>query len=766
MSRLGKLKSLAQRLVFDRQGPLTRDLLLTPGQFGLGKVPQRLKPDGATNMVCGYCSTGCSLKVHLKDGAPINLSPNGPYPVNIGMACPKGWQALEPLRAKDRATQPLLRNDRGKLVPVTWEEAAQTFAARFKTIQAQYGKESVAFISTGQIVTEEMFLLGALAKFGMGMLEGDGNTRQCMATAVVAYKQAFGFDAPPYTYQDFEESDVIVLVGSNLGIAHPIMWERVCRNQRKPAIIVVDPRKTETAMSATHHLALRPKSDLTLFYGLANLLLTNNWMDRAFVDAHTKGLEEMRAHVAPFTPARVAAETGISEERLREIAQLIRPGKRVSFWWTMGVNQSHEAVRTAQAIINLALLGGHIGKPGTGANSITGQCNAMGSRLFSNTTNLLGGHDFALPEHRQKVADVLSIDEALIPRRASLAYEQILEKALSGGIRGLWIVATNPAHSWINQNFFKEVAERLEFLVVQDMYATTETAQLAHLVLPAAGWGEKEGTFINSERRIGLVKRVAKPPGQAMSDFNIFRLMADAWGCGDMFADMKTPEAVFQKMKACSAGQPCDITGIEDYRMLEREGGVQWPHPAGAPPPAQQRRLFEDGRFFHKDGKAVFHFEEPRPVAEPTNARFPLVLLTGRGSSSQWHTQTRTQKSAVLRLLYPKDVYVEINPVDAGALKIAPSQWVYVSSQRATIRARAYVTNNVQPGQVFIPMHYETANQLTFASFDPYSHQPSYKHCAVAVRLIEHEEHEREPAPAEPPEWGKRTLPSPPGAPG
>jgi assimilatory nitrate reductase catalytic subunit len=728
-----KLKELAGRAIFDRHGPLTRDLLLTPGAFGLGKVPERLKPDGTTNMVCGFCSTGCGLTVHLKDGVAVNLSPSPDYPVNLGMACPKGWQALEPLRADDRATVPMIRGARGKLEPTTWENAVGTFAARFKTILAQYGNESVAFLGTGQIVAEELAFQGALAKFGMGLVEGDANTRQCMATAVVSYKQSFGFDAPPYTYQDFEESDVIVLVGSNLCIAHPIMWERICRNPRKPAIVVIDPRKTETAMAATHHLALRPKSDLPLFYGLAKQLFDNGWIDRPFVDAHTSGMDDFAKHVEPFSLERTSAATGLAPEQLSELAALIRPGRRVSFWWTMGVNQSHEAVRTAQAIINLALLGGHIGKPGTGANSITGQCNAMGSRLFSHTTGLPGGHDFAKPEHRRKVADILEIDESIIPTRPSIAYDQILERILAGRIRGLWVVGTNPAHSWINQNFFKEVAGRLEFLVVQDMYLTTETAELAHLVLPAAGWGEKEGVFINSERRLGLVKRVARPPGQALADFHIFRLIAEAWGCGDMFRKWTSPEAVFQILKKLTAGQPCDFTGIRDYEMLDRAGGIQWPYPEGAPPEGTERRLFEDGRFYHPDGKARFCFDPPKPAPELPNAKYPMVLLTGRGSSSQWHTQTRTKKSAVLRRLAPKEIYVELNPVDARELKVSPNHWVLVTSQRASIRAKAFITNNVQPGQVFLPMHYETVNQLTFPAFDPHSRQPSYKHCAVKV---------------------------------
>ncbi|MBC8133990.1 MAG: molybdopterin-dependent oxidoreductase, partial [Deltaproteobacteria bacterium] len=548
------LKKRVGDLLRAHDGPLTRDLLLTPGSFGLGRVPQRLQPDQTTTMVCGFCSTGCGLNVHLKNGEAINLSPAKNYPVNLGMACPKGWEALTPLRAPDRATTPLLRNARGKLQPVAWPEALEAFTTRFKAIQAKHGPDSVAWIGTGQIVTEELALLGAVGKFGMGIVHGDGNTRQCMATAAVAYKQSFGFDAPPFSYQDFEESDVIVLVGSNLCIAHPIMWERVCRNPHDPEIVVVDPRKTETAMAATQHYAARPKSDLTLLYGLAHLLIRNGWIDRKFIDAHATGFDALAAHVEAFTPERVSAETGIDEAALQTFAETIHRGKRVSFWWTMGVNQSHEGVRVAQAIINLAVLTGNIGRPGTGANSITGQCNAMGSRIFSNTTNLLGGRDFTVEADRQAVATILNIPEDRIPTRNSLAYDQIIEGILAGRIRGLWVIATNPAHSWINQEDLHQILERLDFLVVQDMYTTTETAERAHLVLPAAGWGEKEGTFINSERRIGVTKKVARAPGQALADFHIFRLIADAWGCGDLFADWKTPEDVFQILKRLSKG--------------------------------------------------------------------------------------------------------------------------------------------------------------------------------------------------------------------
>jgi predicted molibdopterin-dependent oxidoreductase YjgC len=331
------------------------------------------------------------------------------------------------------------------------------------------------------------------------------------------------------------------------------------------------------------------------------------------------------------------------------------------------------------------------------------------------------------------VAGILQMDEARIPLKPGLDYDQILEKILSGQIRGLWIVGTNPAHSWINQRYFKEVVSRLDFLVVQDMYANTETTALANLVLPAAAWGEKEGVLINSERRLGLVKKVSRAPGKALADFHIFRMVAEAWGCGAMFKEWTSPEAVFQILKQLSRGQPCDITGIESYESIDRAGGIQWPLPEGAAPPATERRLFGDGVFFHADGRAQFICEEPRPVAEATNADYPFVLLTGRGSSSQWHTQTRTKRSTVLRRLAPQEVYVEISPVDARRLKLAPGSMVEVASQRGSVRVKAFVTNSVRPGQVFIPMHYETMNQLTNPSFDPYSRQPSYKHCAVKV---------------------------------
>jgi assimilatory nitrate reductase catalytic subunit len=725
-----------RELLVRKDGPLTRELLQQPARFGLGRIPEKLAPDRTTTMVCGFCSTGCGLDVLLKDGDAIGLTPAADYPVNLGMACPKGWEALAPLRSPARATTPLLRKD-GVLVPASWEDALLEMVTRFKAVQEQHGKDAVAWLGTGQMPTEELALLGTLGKLGMGIVHGDGNTRQCMATAATAYKQAFGFDAPPYTYRDFEESDVLVLVGSNLCIAHPIMWERVCKNPHAPKVLVIDPRRTETAMAATEHYAIKPKSDLTLLYAVARTLIRNDWIDHDYVDAHVAGFDEFADHVAAFTLDRAATETGIGAERIEALARAIHDGRRVSFWWTMGVNQSHEGTRTAQAIIALALLTGNIGRPGTGANSVTGQCNAMGSRLFSNTSALLGGRDFTDAQHRAEVAAALGIDAERVPAQPSLAYDQILEQIVAGKIKALWIIATNPAHSWIDQSALHAALGKLDCLVVQDMYRDTETAQLAHIVLPAAGWGEKEGTFINSERRIGLLKRVCRAPGQALADFHIFKLVAEAWGCAELLQEWSSPEAAFRILKRLSRGRPCDITGIADYAMIDRHGGVQWPLPEGTELHEHERRLFEDGRFFTPDGRAKLLFAEPSPLPEAPSPEYPLLLLTGRGSSSQWHTQTRTKRSAVLRKLAPTEIYVEICPEDAAALGVLPNEKVTVTSRRAAIEARAFVTRSVQPGQVFIPMHYDTMNRLTFPAFDPYSRQPGYKACAVRLSRIQ-----------------------------
>lgn len=731
---------MLRALLKQYDGPLTRDLVQSPGNFGLGRVPDRLAPASTVTSICGYCATGCQLKIHLDaEGEAINLTPQSGYPVNLGMACPKGWQALDPLDAPDRATTPLLRDASGKLAPIDWNTALEVFVSKFKGIQEKHGSESAAFLSTGQIPFEEMALLGCLWKFGMGFLHGDANTRQCMATAVTAYKQSFGFDAPPATYADFEESDVIVLSGSNLCIAHPILWQRVMRNQRKPHIIVIDPRATETAQAATQHIALKPKGDLALYYALAHCIIRDGRTDPKSIH-NTTGYNEFAEFVREYSPESATERTGMTVEEIEALARLVsEPSKRVSWWWTMGINQSYEGVRAAQAMINLALITGNIGKPGTGANSITGQCNAMGSRLFSNTTSLVGGHDFADSQHRRKVAARLGIPLENIPSDPSLAYDQIFDAVEEGKIKALWIVATNPFHSWIDQSRLSRLREKLEFLVVQDMYHNTESAGVADLVLPAAGWGEKTGCFINSERRIGTTKAVRKAPGMALSDFRIFRLIAHAWGCGEMFAEWADPEAAFRILRDLTKDRPCDITGIQGYDHLDAQGGIQWPWPAAISNLKSQisneRRLFEDGQYYTPDGKARILFSPPENLPEPTDVDYPFTLLTGRGTSSQWHTQSRTAKSDILRKLAPSGPYIEVHPADAKRLGLRDGAIATIRSRRGEMQAVAYHSPTVQCGHVFLPMHYPEVNRLTHPSFDSHSRQPNYKACAVSIRV-------------------------------
>lgn len=769
------MNAMIDQLLHARTGPMTSELVQRPGDFGLGQLPARLAPVAVTTSTCGFCSTGCSLKIHLgADGAAVNLSPNPDYPVNQGMACPKGWEALTPLAAPDRATSPLRRLADGSFAAIGWNEALAEFCERMKAVQASHGAASVAVLSTGQIVTEEMALLGALAKFGLGVKHLDSNTRQCMATTHVAYKESFGFDAPPFTYADFEESDVLVFIGANPCLAHPIMWQRVMQNRRNPRIIVLDPRRTETAASSWRHYPLRPKSDLTLLYGLARLLIERGAVDREFVAAHTERFEEFADFVRAFTPELVSAQTGLSAGDLEEFAAAVGDRtQRVSYWWTMGVNQGHESTRTAQAIVNLALMTGQIGKPGTGPNSITGQCNAMGSRIFGNATSLLGGYDFGNAAHRAHVAGVLGLDAAVIPTEKSWAYDQILDGVERGEIRALWVVATDPAHSWVNQNRIARLREKLEFLVVQDMYHSTHTAQMADLILPAAGWGEKDGFFINSERRLGIVRRVARAPGVALSDFRIFQLIAEAWGCGAMFRAWRSPAAAFEILKQLSRGQPYDFTGIRDHDHLSEQGGIQWPWRAAdaaernaergtrnagedrasvegakaepyvkpsafsVPPSAipRERRLFADGKFFRANGRALFAFDPPRPMPEQPSAEFPFLMLTGRGTSAQWHTGSRTDKSEVLRRLAPRGATVEVHPADAAELGLADGGEALVRSARGEARATVVATATVQRGQVFMPMHDPQVNRLTFPAFDPHSRQPSYKACAVRLEI-------------------------------
>ena len=685
---------------------------------------------------CNLCALACNLDFYVEDGKIEKVAPTVDYPVNQGFCCIKGLN-LHKQQTKIKARKaPLLRDENGNMKAISWEEGFKTFAEKMTAIQEKYGKESVAFISTGQMPTEDMALLGHVGRNYM-KINGDCNPRLCMATSFVAHKQSYGFDAPPYTLNDAELSDTIIFIGANPVIAHPVFWGRVRKNTTAK-VITIDPRKSETAMNSDIWLDIKPKADLVLLYTLANVLIEKNWIDVDYIEKHSEGFEEFKAHVAKFTLENVEKETGISAERVLELAEIIHNGERVSFWWTMGVNQGYQAVRTAQAIINLAVMTGNIGRPGTGANSLTGQSNAMGSRAFSNTAGLYGGGDFDNPVRRKAVAEALGVDESVLATKPTIPYNQIIERAISGEIKGLWVVCTNPRHSWANNEEFRKAAENLDFLVVQDIYEDTHTAQLADLFLPSVPGIKKEGVFINTERRLSKMNPIiAKEEGEK-SDFEIFYGIGQALGMGSLLDNWKTPRDVFELLKKCSKGMPCDITGVT-YEMLEGpemsgSRGVQWPFREGDVLVEDERRLYEDGNYYTPSKKVKFHFEDIAENPTVASEEFPYIFNSGRGTVGQWHTQVRSREIEANKI-YSKESYVLMNPELAKELNIAENERVKIASQNGvTNEFNVVYSDTVKKDHLYAPMHYIETNSLTPSVYDPYSKEPSYK--TVAVNII------------------------------
>ena len=685
---------------------------------------------------CNLCALACNLDFYVEDGKIEKVAPTVDYPVNQGFCCIKGLN-LHKQQTKIKARKaPLLRDENGNMKEISWEEGFKTFAEKMTAIQEKYGKESVAFISTGQMPTEDMALLGHVGRNYM-KINGDGNTRLCMATSVVAHKQSFGFDAPPYTLNDAELSDTIIFIGANPVIAHPVFWGRVRKNTTAK-VITIDPRKSETAINSDIWIDIKPKADLVLLYTLANVLIEKNWIDVDYIEKHSEGFEEFKAHVAKFTLENVEKETGISAERVLELAEIIHNGERVSFWWTMGVNQGYQAVRTAQAIINLAVMTGNIGRPGTGANSLTGQSNAMGSRAFSNTAGLYGGGDFDNPVRRKAVAEALGVDESVLATKPTIPYNQIIERAISGEIKGLWVVCTNPRHSWANNEEFRKAAENLDFLVVQDIYEDTHTAQLADLFLPSVPGIKKEGVFINTERRLSKMNPIiAKEEGEK-SDFEIFYGIGQALGMGSLLDNWKTPRDVFELLKKCSKGMPCDITGVT-YEMLEGpemsgSRGVQWPFREGEVLVEDERRLYEDGNYYTPSKKVKFHFEDIAENPTVASEEFPYIFNSGRGTVGQWHTHVRSREIEANNI-YSKESYVLMNPELAKELNIVENERVKIASQNGvTSEFNVVYSDTVKKNYLYAPIHYIETNSLTPSIYDPYSKEPSFK--TVAVNII------------------------------
>ncbi|MCQ2968801.1 MAG: molybdopterin oxidoreductase family protein [Clostridium sp.] len=685
---------------------------------------------------CNLCALACNIDFHVEDGKIAKVSPTVDYPVNQGFCCIKGLN-LDKQQTKVKARKtPLLKDGNGNMKEISWEEGFKTFAEKMTAIQEKYGKESVAFISTGQMTTEDMALLGHVGRNYM-KINGDGNTRLCMATSVVAHKQSFGFDAPPYTLKDAELSDTIIFIGANPVIAHPVFWGRV-RTNKDAKIITIDPRRSETALNSDIWVDIKPKADLVLLYTLANVLIEKNWINVDYIEKYTEGFEEFKAHASKFTLENVEEQTGISAERVLELAQIIHNGKKVSFWWTMGVNQGYQGVRTAQAIINLAVMTGNIGRPGTGANSLTGQSNAMGSRAFSNTAGLYGGGDFDNPVRRKAVAEALGVDESVLATKPTIPYNKIIERAISGEIKALWVVCTNPRHSWTNNQEFKKAAENLEFLVVQDIYEDTHTAELADLFLPSVPAIKKEGVFINTERRLSKMNPViAKEEGEK-SDFEIFYGIGQALGMGSLLDNWKTPRDVFELLKKCSKGMPCDITGVT-YEMLEGpemsgSRGVQWPFKEGDVLVEDERRLYEDGNYYTPSKKVKFMFEDIAENPTQTSNEFPYIFNSGRGTVGQWHTGVRSREIDASNRIYSKESYVLMNPELAKELDIAENERVKIASQNGvTSEFKVVYSEDVKKGQLYAPIHYIETNSLTPSVYDPYSMEPSFKTVAVNI---------------------------------
>ncbi|MGU8128881.1 nitrate reductase [Clostridium perfringens] len=683
---------------------------------------------------CNYCALACNLDFYTEDGKIKRVVPTPHYPVNKGFSCIKGLNLDKQCTKFNGSKKPLLKMKDGERKAIEWREAFDLFASKMTAIQEKYGKESVAYISTGQLPTEEMALLGHVGRSYMG-INGDGNTRLCMASAVVAYKQSFGFDAPPYTLKDLELSDTIFFIGANPVIAHPIAWGRVRKN-KDAKIITIDPRKSETAMNSDMWIDIKTKGDLALFYTLANVLIEKGWIDQDYINNYTEGFEDFKAHVKKYTLEDVEERTGISKMRVLELAKIIHEGKRVSFWWTMGVNQSYEAVRTAQAIINLALITGNMGREGTGANSLTGQCNAMGSRMFSNTTALYGGGEYNNKERRKVVADILGMDENMLPSKPTLDYEQIIKGINKGEIKGLWVVCTNPRHSFSNNEEFKKAMKNLDFFVVQDIYEDTDSSKECDLYLPSVPAIKKEGFLINTERRLSALVPVLEKEEDELSDYEILLGIGEALGMGSLLDKWRTPEDAFKLLRECSKGMPCDITGVS-YERLRDSKGIQWPCRKGEELESDERRLFEDGKYYTPSGKAKLIFEDVTENPNATNEEFPFNLNTGRGTVGQWHTHTRTREIQAVTNIVSQKAYVDINRKDAEKLDIKENDEVLIhSSNGHTSKFIARLTDNLKEKTLYAPIHYIETNLLTPSVFDPYSKEPSYKTVQVNIEKV------------------------------
>jgi anaerobic selenocysteine-containing dehydrogenase len=604
----------------------------------------------------------------------------------------------------------------------------------------EHGPDAVAFYGSGQLATEDYYALAKLVKGFLGTDNLDTNSRLCMASAVSAYKAAFGADAPPGSYADIDHADVFLIVGANVADCHPILFrrieKRVAAAPERVRVIVIDPRRNETCDLAHAHLPIRPGTDVALLNAMLRVAIHEGHVDKQFVTDRTEGFPSVRSAVDAWTPDAAAELCGVPAAAIAETARTFARSRQAMVLWGMGANQSSHGTAKGSAILNLCLATGNVGRLGCGPFSLTGQPNAMGGREVGGLAGLLPGHRHVMSARdREVVAAHWGVPAERLPSRVGRTATEIFAGLEDGSVRAVWIVATNPAASLPDIERARRALRRAELVVVQDAFFPTDTTELAHVVLPAAAWPEKDGAMTNSERVVTLLRKAVEPPGDALPDWQLLAMLARELGFGAHFA-WQDASAVFDEFRRITAGTSCDLSGITHARLAD--GPLQWPCPSGDHP-GDERRY--EQRFATTNGRARFVPVQPRPPAEPLSREFPLVLTTGR-SKSHWHTRTRTRWSRNLEMRAPEPI-LDMHPSDARRVGVVDGGFAEVRSRRGEVVSQVRVTPEIAPGTVFLPFHWtrldgpeKPANNLTHGAVDPVSKQPELKHCAVRVRAL------------------------------
>jgi len=700
-------------------------------------------------VTCGYCSTGCSIDVGFDaEGRPVSCRGNAEADVNRGKLCLKGIFEFELFDSAGRGTKVLERDHiREPWRESTWDAGLDRLHDEIRRIQKKYGPDSFAIVSTGQMLTEEFYTLGKLTRGLIGTNNYDGNTTLCMASAVSGYKRSFGSDGPPGCYEDFEHTDFLIAWGSNLPEQHPIIYWRLkdAQERRGFPMVVVDPRVTMLAQNASLHLPIRPGTDVALMNAMMHVIFREGLEDRDYIERNCVGLEDLRAEVEKWTPARASEITGIHPDTIVTVARAFAKAPAAMQIWTMGINQSTHGSDGVVGINTLALITGNVGRPGGSPLSITGQCNAMGTREWSSCSGLPNFRYLENEEHRKEIAEFWGVDPSMFPCHRGLTQTDIYKAMEAGQIKGLWLIATNPLSSLPDTGRVRRAMEQLEFCCVQDCYEDTESLQYAHLYLPGATWAEKHGVMTNTERRINLVKPIVPPPGDAKPDLWIFNRLAERFNRDGRIRFPESAKDIFDEMAKISHGRLSDISGM-DHDLIERNRGIQWPYTReqrerGEPPKKGGVRLYEKpASFMHPDGKARLIPLPWEDNNEHPDDEYPFWLNTGR-LIEHWHGRTKTGKIANNNKFSPIP-FIEINPDAARDLGVRHGEYVRLVSRRGDAIAMAMPTARVPYDMVFLPFHFhDCANRLTLGLLDPHSRQPAYKQSAVRIERIEDQEH-------------------------